>query len=184
MNEKEIKKIIINKTIEKEGGYVNDKDDSGGETKYGITLTVSKKYKKDIKKLTIDDAIGIYEKEYWDKLNLDTILKIAGVDIAEILFNIGVNLGINKAGNFLQETLIALNYKVSNETLNLDNIIGNKTINKLKEIVAYKTRNKLLIRTMLISNQINFYKDLSIRRPKDKKFLAGWILRVLDQTGS
>ena len=28
---------IIEKVLEHEGGYVNDKDDLGGETKYGIT---------------------------------------------------------------------------------------------------------------------------------------------------
>lgn len=46
------------KTIEFEGGYVNDSSDLGGETKFGI----SKKFHPDvdIKSLTKDDAVKIY----------------------------------------------------------------------------------------------------------------------------
>ena len=55
---KEIKKVV-----EREGGYVNDPDDPGGETKYGIS---KKAYPKvDIKHLTLDDAVEIYKNDYW-----------------------------------------------------------------------------------------------------------------------
>lgn len=64
-----------------EGGYINDPDDPGGETKYGI----SKKYHPnlDIKNLTLDQAINIYKLEYWDANNLEQMafpLSVAALD--------------------------------------------------------------------------------------------------------
>ena len=38
------KKDIINHVIEIEGGYVDDPSDSGGETNYGITKAVARRY--------------------------------------------------------------------------------------------------------------------------------------------
>ena len=48
---------IIEGVIEKEGGYVNDPDDPGGETKYGISKKAFPK--EDIKNLTIVRAKDI-----------------------------------------------------------------------------------------------------------------------------
>ena len=51
-----------------EGGYVNDPDDLGGETKYGIT---KRRYPRlDIRNLTIEDARAIYRRDFFDELNL------------------------------------------------------------------------------------------------------------------
>lgn len=46
-----------------EGGYTNNAKDPGGETKYGIS---KKAYPSvDIQNLTLDQAKGIYAKDYW-----------------------------------------------------------------------------------------------------------------------
>lgn len=52
-----------------EGGYVNDPRDPGGETKYGIAKRSHPK--EDIKNLTIEQAITIYNKEYWVAYNIE-----------------------------------------------------------------------------------------------------------------
>lgn len=46
-----------------EGGYVNDKYDAGGETKFGISKRAYPDL--DIINLTIEQAKDIYYKDYW-----------------------------------------------------------------------------------------------------------------------
>lgn len=49
--------------LEREGGYVNDPDDPGGETKFGIS---KRSYPaEDITNLTIARATFLYERDYW-----------------------------------------------------------------------------------------------------------------------
>ena len=51
--------------MEAEGGYVNDKYDKGGETKYGIS---KRSYPNlDIPNLTKQQATDIYKTDYWDR---------------------------------------------------------------------------------------------------------------------
>jgi lysozyme family protein len=46
-----------------EGGYVNDPDDPGGETKYGIS---KRSYPHlDIENLTVEEAKAIYHRDFW-----------------------------------------------------------------------------------------------------------------------
>ena len=54
---------IIYKVLEHEGGYVNDKDDLGGETNYGITKRFYPNL--DIENLSKQEAIDIYYDDYW-----------------------------------------------------------------------------------------------------------------------
>jgi len=62
---------LINKAIafiikNNEGGYVNDPNDPGGETKYGISKRAYPTL--DIKNLTLDKAVQIYRRDYLSKL--------------------------------------------------------------------------------------------------------------------
>ena len=106
--EKAFKKIIAN-----EGGYVNDKDDKGGETFMGITRknhpNISLweivddyidiycttyglvKYIKNNDK-AMSSIKNVYKKQYWDKLLLD---KVNAQAIANELFDDCVNRGVN-----------------------------------------------------------------------------------------
>jgi len=106
--DKAFKKIIAN-----EGGYVNDKDDKGGETFMGITRKNHPKaavwdiideyidahgttyglltYIKNNNK-AMNSIKNIYKKQYWDKLLLD---KVRSQNIANELFDDCVNRGVN-----------------------------------------------------------------------------------------
>jgi hypothetical protein len=83
--------------LDHEGGYVNDPDDPGGETNFGI----AKRYHPDvdIKSLTKQEAAEIYFKEYWMKLsdNLPFPLDIAAMDCS-------VNLGITRTQNLMADS--------------------------------------------------------------------------------
>lgn len=81
-----------------EGGYGNDPADSGGATKYGVTIGDYRKYIKagatpnDVKTLTTAQAKSIYKSKYWDAISCDDLP--AGVDDA--CFNYGVLAGVGR----------------------------------------------------------------------------------------
>ena len=62
---------IINDVFEKEGGYVNDPKDPGGETKYGISKRAFPNV--DIKSITKEDAKKIYMDNYWTPSKSESI---------------------------------------------------------------------------------------------------------------
>jgi lysozyme family protein len=90
---------IIEDVIEKEGGYVNDPDDPGGETKYGISKKAFPK--EDIKNLTIVRAKDIYYTKYWKPSKAYLIPD----ELQHIYFDMCVNFGIIGAGKVLQRAI-------------------------------------------------------------------------------
>jgi hypothetical protein len=81
--------------LDHEGGYVNDVDDPGGETKYGI----SKRYHPDVDvaSLTRDGAAAIYLDRYWVPNGCDVLPHPLDV----VHFDSCVNLGPGAAGPML-----------------------------------------------------------------------------------
>lgn len=86
----------IQKTIQLEGGYVNDPDDPGGETKFGISKRAFPHV--DIASLTKEQAAELYKDKYWDVLHLDDFkflpFRFKVLDIA-------VNMGVATATTFI-----------------------------------------------------------------------------------
>lgn len=82
--------------LEREGGYVNDPNDPGGETKYGISKRVYSDL--DIRSLSIDDAIVIYKRDYWDRIRGDELPR----PVAWCVFDQAVNRGVGAAIRTLQ----------------------------------------------------------------------------------
>ena len=85
--------------FEAEGGYVNDENDLGGETKYGISKRAHPD--EDIKNLTKDRAREIYKEEYWDKVVTGKPAFWAE-DI--VLFDTAIHMGV-KQGLSLREQM-------------------------------------------------------------------------------
>ena len=134
-----IKKRVIDKIIEIEGGYVNDPSDSGGETNYGITKSVARQYgyKGSMKDLPRSVAFEIYEKRYWSSMLLDEVQKVAGDHVAEELADTGVNTGVHRASEFLQRSLNVLNNREKHYAdLKVDGDIGARTVSALKAFIA------------------------------------------------
>lgn len=79
-----------------EGGHVNDPNDPGGETKFGIS---KKAYPNcDIANLTEERAAKIYWMDYWDKMNCDKL----SPTIRLLVFDCAVNQGVVKATKLMQ----------------------------------------------------------------------------------
>jgi lysozyme family protein len=75
-----------------EGGYSNDPQDPGGETKYGISRRAYPKL--DIKALTLEHARVIYEQDYWNAAGCD---RISNPVLAILVFDCAVNQGLSRA---------------------------------------------------------------------------------------
>lgn len=163
---------IINDILKTEGGYINDPDDSGGETNHGITkeTAVQYGYVGDMKNLSRQTAFEIYEKLYWYAPGFD---KISNELIAGELTDTGVNMGPKKAIKFLQRSLNSLNHKLLYADLTVDGRIGNRTIEALK-INLLRANAETVILKMLNSLQGARYIKLSESRKKDRKFIFGW----------
>jgi lysozyme family protein len=82
-----------------ERGYVNDPNDPGGETKWGIS---KRSYPNvDIKNLTREGAVEIYRKDYWQWCNCDEM----PLPVALMVFDAAVNQGKGRACCWLQDAL-------------------------------------------------------------------------------
>lgn len=82
-----------------EGGYVNDPQDPGGETKFGISKRAHPRL--DIASLTLEHAKEIYRRDYWDKC----ACHLMDPGLALIVFDASVNNGPSQAARWLQSAL-------------------------------------------------------------------------------
>ena len=83
-------------TLHHEGGYVADLGDGAGETHWGIT---KRSYPTlDIAALTLEEATALYQRDFWDGLNLDRL----PIPLAVAVFDAAVNHGPTGATKLLQ----------------------------------------------------------------------------------
>ena len=162
-------------TVGNEGNYSNNPNDSGGETKYGITEKVAREngYYGPMIDMPLSFAHKVYKSEYWDKLNLDSISNIS-TNVANEMFDTGVNMGIVEAGKILQRCLNVLNNMGSiYPDITLDGVIGQQTINALTKYINYRKSDSTLY-VMMNCLQGSYYVDLAEKREKDETFIYGW----------
>lgn len=81
-----------------DGGYTNDPTDPGGETKYGISKRAHPN--EDIKNLTPERALEIYQKEYWAPIGGDNM----PVPYCVVAFDSAVNCGVSRTLGWIRTT--------------------------------------------------------------------------------
>ena len=157
---------IFDYLLKVEGGYSDDKHDKGGKTKYGIIEEEARNfgYKGDMQDLTIDFAKNIYLKKYYlgnklDKVNNDKV----ALSICDWTVNSGKN-GIKNAQ-------AALN-RIAGTNLEVDGIIGNKTLEALNTVDSEKFLE------VYHNLQRIYYKGKVEADRTQEKFLTGWLNRV------
>ena len=181
----ELKTEIIDHIIDIEGGYVNDPSDSGGETNWGITVRVARRYgyTGSMRDMPRQVAFDIYAHRYWHSLELDQVAAMVPV-IAGELVDTGINAGVGRAAEFLQRSLNALNNNGKlYPDLTVDMDVGPATIRALTAFLKHRGNDGVLVlMAALNALQGAFYIGLAERRPKDEKYLYGWLLnRVVEQ---
>jgi len=151
--------IAFKKTMGFEDGYVNDKDDDGRETKYGIS---KKQYKSlNIRELTLNEVKNIYKRDYWNKIKGNNI---RSQDVANNLFDCAVHCGVPIASRLLQKVL----------GVKQDGIIGPITLGSLNksepDVVVSKFKNE----------RVKYYIDICKRKKSQRKFFFGWVTRAME----
>jgi lysozyme family protein len=175
---------IINGILDREGGeYTDDPNDSGGPTKWGITVPVLMKYLH--RPLTLDElrnlsrgtAAHLYVQQFYFEPHFDRIADVS-TPIAAELTDTGVNLGPVQATMFLQRCLNAFNRQGKlYPDVKVDGGCGDVTITTLQKYLATRGADaeKVMMRA-LNGLQAAFYIKLAEGRPKDENFVYGWIL--------
>ena len=88
--------VALDFTLAEEGGYVNNPKDPGGETKFGISKRAYPN--EDIKNLTRDRAIELYERDYWNACRCSGM----HTAVAMVVFDTAVNCGVGAASRWVQ----------------------------------------------------------------------------------
>jgi len=131
-----------------EGGYVNHKNDKGGETNFGIS---KRSYPGlDIKNLTVEEATRIYKEDFWVHSSVEKI----PYELRYQFFDMCVNHGANRATKILQSAV----------RVTEDGVIGAKTIEKLKG----------LDNISVAQERMEFFIRIVKSNPSQIAFLEGW----------
>lgn len=180
----------ISRTIKIEGGYVNDPDDSGGETNFGITKAVAEEFQESwndylwtglMQTMPVEFAQDVYTYKYYLKPRIDMIAECSEI-LAEEVFDAGVNSGTMLPIEWLQKTLNVLNNREKYyKDIYVDGIMGSGTQAALQTYLGYRGEEG----ERVLYNAINclqgaFYINLAHRREKDEKFVYGWLSHRLD----
>lgn len=158
------KQLLMSHIIDVEGGFVNDPDDSGGATKYGITLATLSKWRgkkctlNDIFNLKLDEALLIYEKKFLDEFSYS---QIESDNKVLVMFDLAAHSGVQRSVMVAQKIL----------GVKIDGNCGPKTLAALNSF-----SEKVFCREFLQAQQDRYF-DIAETRPKDRKFLRGWVIR-------
>lgn len=166
------------KFLEKwEGGYVNDGDDRGGETIFGISRKAHPDWPgwAQIDSGMYDRhellalARKLYKRHYWMPLLAD---QYPSQRLATIVYQAAVNCSVRRASRWLQSSC----NDVTGSTLTIDGRIGNHTLHALQ--LAANSSNLKAVESRFLAQQKTHYEYLIGADPSQEKFRKGWMNRL------
>jgi len=178
----------FSKTLKHEGNYSNHPNDRGGETWKGVARRLWPEWKgwsfvDEMKKqpdfpnnltesLELDRYVkDFYKENFWDRFKGDLF---EGQDIAEEVFDTGVNMGMKRAIKFLQEACNLLNRcERDYADMPIDGIVGATTL----DVVNSHPRPKNLLKLLNVLQAMQYVK-LARESESQEVFLNGWLNRV------
>lgn len=145
--------------------YCNDKNDSGGETKYGIS---KKQYPQlNIVDLTEEEAIEILKRDYWDFYNLSLL---DNQELANAVFIMFVNTKPLGVAMCLQLAIHACGGK----EIQVDGILGSQTLRLANSI----NPTEWLIERFKVE-EIRYYLGIVDSNISQQPNLRSWIRRAI-----
>lgn len=155
---------------EKEGGFVHDPDDAGGATNMGVTLHTYTTYCQrkgcpeptvaQLRALTEPVWQDIIRTMYWDVCRADSI---QSQSVANMVADWAVHSGPSTAVKHVQRIL----------GVKADGIVGPVTL------AAINSASPLPLFGQIKQDRLKFLGSIAVSRPQNRKFLAGWRIRVL-----
>tara|TARA_R110000850_G_scaffold105711_1_gene216796 strand:- start:119 stop:730 length:612 start_codon:yes stop_codon:yes gene_type:complete len=174
---------IAKSIVVREGGFVNDPDDPGGATKFGVTIHTLRRLGmdlnkdgkvdlRDVKKVTQEQAIDVFIKYYFDGPSISGLPQA----LQPSVFDMYVNAGSN-AVKILQRLLGQMGFQVV-----VDGVLGPQSF--AAAVAAYEKAPTQMVDAYGIARR-NYYFNLADRRPPSRKYArtnsgkkGGWIRRA------
>ncbi|WP_299874895.1 holin-associated N-acetylmuramidase [uncultured Sulfitobacter sp.] len=176
---------IATQIVAREGGYVNDPDDPGGATKFGVTIHTMRRLgldlsgdgkvgAADVKLLTRAQATDIFIKHYFEKPGIAMLPEALQASVFDMYVNAGGN-----AVKILQRLFNEMGF-----ALKVDGQLGGRTAQAADE--AMQTAPDLVVDAYGIARR-NYYFRLADSRKASRKYArsraggkGGWITRAED----
>lgn len=172
-------RFAVEMVLRHEGGFVNDPQDPGGATNFGVSLRWLRSLGKtgdidgdgdvdwfDVRNLTRDQAIELYRGQWWDRYGYE---RITHNGVCMKVFDLAVNMGAAPAHRLLQRALRAVGTSVVE-----DGVLGAKTL------AATNAADGRSLVAALRSEAAGFYRGLVVAKQERSKWLNGWLNRAYD----
>ncbi len=174
---------LAEEIVAREGGFVNDPDDPGGATNFGVTIHTMRRLgldltgdgqigAEDVRALTREQAIDIFIEYYWRRPRIDALPEV----LQPAVFDMYVNAGAN-AVRILQRLLVEMGYDID-----VDGLIGPQTI-RAARAAALAAPNHIADAYGIARR--DYYYAVADARPASRKYArrrdgskGGWIKRA------
>lgn len=174
---------LAEEIVAREGGFVNDPDDPGGATNFGVTIGTMRRLgldltgdgqvsEADVSALTRPQAVAIFLEHYYRRPGIAALPEALQPSVFDMYVNAGGNAVL-----ILQRLLGEMGHD-----LTADGVIGPQTIRAAQ--AAYQVAPDHLADAYGIARR-NYYYALADRRPSSRKYArrrdggkGGWILRA------
>lgn len=174
---------IAREIVAREGGYVNDPDDPGGATNFGVTIGTMRALgmdlnrdgridATDVKALTRAQAEQIFVEHYFRRPGLSQLPQAVQASVFDMYVNAGAN-----AVKILQKLVTRMGFPAA-----ADGVVGPKTVAAVAEAALAAPAH--LADAYGIARR-NYYYALADQRPASRKYArarqggkGGWITRA------
>ncbi|MGR3545913.1 MAG: holin-associated N-acetylmuramidase [Roseovarius sp.] len=174
---------IAQEIVAREGGYVDDPDDPGGATNFGVTIHTMRRLGMDltrdgvvdaldVRALTRDQAVALFISHYYQRPGIARLPQSLQASVFDMYVNAGAN-----AVKILQRLLREMGQEVE-----VDGLIGPQTVAAAE--AAARAAPEHIGDAYGIARR-NYYLRLADARPASRKFArsragakGGWIRRA------
>lgn len=174
---------IATEIVAREGGFVDDPDDPGGATNFGVTIHTMRRLgldltgdgqidTSDVRALSKQKAIDIFVRHYFEKPRISALPVVLHASVFDMYVNAG-----NQAVKILQRLLREMGFDVA-----VDGVIGPQTT---RACALAALPGEVALRDAYGVARRNYYFRLADRRPASRKYArsraggkGGWIKRA------